>query len=437
MTIERKTVVPVIWTGTGYRFGKPRLRARLRPVEPDPGEGNGDMENLPVFTPPVDATGTTEVATALTEWIKTVPDGSIIRLAENGIYRVDDASVVVENRQDLRFEFNGAKMIRTRLIDQHLRYPQRHGILKILSCTNIEIWQPHLEGVVYDAWLDPVTGDRHPYRILDRRGDERSLTAAARSDGLYSVALEFEHGLDIDRGANVTVYGGFVSGVGGDGVFIRGIGHRLLPMPGTALTPGCGMVVDRNGRQGIAHTSGADCKIIGVDVVGSRRGCINMEPLPNGVVNGVELAYCKVRGNGLGITSSGGGQVNNAWVHHIEFGDTGTPSLHNGSKHWDTMIRRHNWLVEHCTGKVGGSSAPGLRFHRIDNVIVRNNSLTFPSSREMTGCEFIECTGWEFYGNDFHRATTKMAVKEMLVDEDGVPILNEKGDWQYYTTYTE
>jgi hypothetical protein len=405
-----KTVLPQLWTGFGFRISHPRRRVRPADPppteEPDPGSVNPPW---PVYVPPVDATGATDVGAALSAWIATVPAESIIRFAPQGVYRIDDASVLVKNRDQLRFEFNGAKFLRTRLIDQHLRYPDRNGHFRLLDSTRIEIWEPQMEGVVYDSWLDPVTGERHPSAIYDRRGTLRSLSKGTRTDGLYSVALEFEHGIDISGCSDVDVYGGSVSGVGGDGVFLRGDRCKLLPLPGTPLAHGCGLVVDRNGRQGIAHTRGNDCKIIGVDVVGSRRGSINMEPLSSSIVNNVEVAYCRTRGNGLGVTSSGGGQVNNAHIHHNHNVATGTPYLHNGSS--NETVRRSNWIVEYNTGAVGGSSAPGMRFLRVDGVIVRYNNMTFPASRNMAAVACVDCTGIDVHSNTWPGAAVDLVIQ--------------------------
>ena len=66
----------------------------------------------PAVYVPVDSTGATDVTRSFYEFIKTVPDGSTIHFAKNGMYMADGV-LLFQNRNSISIEGNGALIFAT------------------------------------------------------------------------------------------------------------------------------------------------------------------------------------------------------------------------------------------------------------------------------------------------------------------------------------
>ena len=176
------------------------------------------------------AGGSADVGGKLTTWLSSVVGPATIRCPRFGTYRVDDASVVVYAPQGITYDFNGSTLLRTRLLDQRLRYPNRHGFLRLMKPVDVTVQRLRVDGRVTNdgsmiaACEQVIDGRPH---LTDQRGTPRSLDTqagllpphwpVAGEWGVYCQALAFEHGI-ADGGGPHHCGGLLPGGDGGDGI---------------------------------------------------------------------------------------------------------------------------------------------------------------------------------------------------------------------------
>lgn len=191
----------------------------------------------------------------------------------------------------------------------------------------------------------------------------------ARFDGRF----EFEHAFDFQSSSMKLKNAGarYVFGDGfelGDGVYVGEGG------------PCIDSVVDNFragpvGRQGGAVTHATNTKITRYrSVDGTARSGLDIEPIGEGVVDGIEVAYCAIQNtNLLGITSGGAGMVKNLWLHHNRLRVTGIPVLFFRSS--VKTFQRGAHRVTDNTYTVGSSTEPGLRANRLESLEFSRNTV--------------------------------------------------------------
>lgn len=321
--------------------------------------------------------GSADVGATLTRWLEQAQAllgerPAIIQFAQNGVYRIDDAAVVLDGASNLTLDFRGATLKRTRVIDQHLRYRGRHGFLRLINGpTNVTVRNLNVRGVnTNDGSIEAVadaTADGK-YWLRDADGKLQTIDNAAGLPagqyGIYSVALAFEHGIDIVDGVNVLVENSDLRGMGGDGVNTIGMATNGITVRNVTIR--------RNGRQGIAIVAGTGFLIENNDIM-SRRAAIDMEPdRATHVTTDIVIRNNTLRSQLLAFASGGPGEIHNVHIHDNDIYKTGVPVLSvksSGGLHRRTKYRFENNTVHTALS----SSKPLIELGNVhDSVVVGN-----------------------------------------------------------------
>ena len=221
-----------------------------------------------------------DVTPALQGWFATVPDGSVIRFAAGGCYRID-GTLELENRRDLTFGGNGATF--------------RAG----------------------------VTGAAHraQWRFIAGRGIViRDMTIVGANDAggtpsAFNEELQHQHAIDMRGVTGLKVSNVAVRNVYGDCFYI-GPGDDWAWSRDVAIT---GSTCSKSGRMGVAVTAGRNVAVTGstFDLVGLTS--ITVEP-NGGSTGGRDLM---IKNNIIGdsghwtfavVGYSGGGYIDNITV---------------------------------------------------------------------------------------------------------------------------
>lgn len=188
----------------------------------------------------IDATGKDDVTAELQALIDRVPDGGVVRLAPSGRYRID-GTLRVTGRRDLRLDGNGARLV-ARTEGGHDR-----SHLVVTGGSGIVIHDLEIVGA-------------NPFAGIGTRA--------------YRADREGQHGIRLEGATDVELARLRISDVYGDFIYLgrSDDGHwtERVWIHDSFFT--------RNGRQGIAVTSGRDVVIERNTITDTRRATIDLEP---------------------------------------------------------------------------------------------------------------------------------------------------------------
>lgn len=374
----------------------------------------GRIVEVPASIP---ADGTRDAGKLLTAFLSTVVGPATVRFPAFATYRVDDAAVVVDTPVGVTYDFNGSTLARTRVLDQRLRYPERHGFFRLNRPTDVVVRGLRVKGVVandgtLEAAADTIINGRA--HLFDKRGAARSVDTQAGllppywptvgDWGVYCQALAFEHGVDISGGRNVVVEDCWLDGMGGDGV-----GTTLDSTSGVTVRR---VTVRRNGRQGISLVAGNGFLVEGCDIR-SARAAIDLEPdTDRFAMTNIEVRDCTLASNLLPFASGGPGEIHHVNIHHNTITKGGVPVLSvmsNNNGAWE----RRDWRF--CDNRVIPALSSAQALIRLVNVhgaeIARNTinrRSTEPAGR-LTAVLTDRCSGVWVADNVFLRADPVLA----------------------------
>jgi hypothetical protein len=179
-----------------------------------------------------DATGATDVSAALSRFLSS-HDGERVALAEDGLYTV---SQVVFTAHDMTIDFRGARIESTKV--------GVYGIFLIRSSTNLVVNDASIVGTGYE-WSG---GDANP--------------------------LQWEHGIEIDSGSDITINHPTTRDVRGDGIYVGFLEGKNLPATGVVIND---PDIVRSSRNGIAPVAG-EVAIHGGTIYDSGLHGVDFEP---------------------------------------------------------------------------------------------------------------------------------------------------------------
>lgn len=356
--------------------------------------------------------GSADVGAKLSTFLASVQGPATVRFQPFGTYRVDDASVLVVRPTGITYDFNGASLIRTRLIDQRLRYPQRHGYFRLDYPTDVVVKNLRVQGRVtndgsMEAAADATTNGKAA--LLDRNGTARAIETQAGllpphwptvgDWGVYCVALAFEHAVDISGGVNVVVEDCWFDGIGGDGV-----GTTLDTTKNVTVRR---VTVRRNGRQGISLVAGNGFLVEDCDIR-SPRASIDIEPDTDKFpMTDIEVRGCTLASNLLPFASGGPGEIHDVFIHHNTITKGGVPVLHVVSNK-NGLHQRRNWRFEDNVVVPAMSSAlPLVRLTNVHGASVRRNKIARRATEaagRLIAVGLERCSGVTVADNTFLRA---------------------------------
>lgn len=311
----------------------------------------------------IDATGRSDVTARLNEFVRSVPDRSVIELPRKGRYRVE-GTLLLRNRSGLTVDGNGTTIFAT------TTGGRARSHVRVEDGRDITVTDLVVKGVNPHAGTGPLA---------------------------YDAAREHQHGFDIRSSQGIELIRVTVLNTYGDLVY-------LGPREDGSWTSD---VVIRNstlvgsGRQGIALTAARNVTIEDNVVSGTGRSTFDLEP--GGGRFGVEDV--RIRRNSVGpgrllfVAAAGRGPVNDVLVE----GNTvrGRPlSVHLAAG--DGTLRRNWRILGNRTDDVSGNPHRALMtFHRVRDVLVRGNYQRFDPRRLMHGARISDSCNVVVSGNDF------------------------------------
>ncbi len=307
------------------------LRALL--VVPLLGWATGWQEPPLVPTPTgIDATGRDDVTVELQSLIDRTPDGGVVRLDDDGSYRVEGTLRITE-RHGLTLAGNGARLFATTTGDLERAH------LAIIGGAGIVIHDLEISGA-------------NPYAGLDDRA--------------YQEEVVGQHGIRIEGATDVELARVHVLDVYGDFVYLGR--HDDLRWSERVWIHDS--LFERSGRQGIAITAGRDVVIERNTITDTRRATIDLEPnSPSWGVQNVHILDNQVGpGRLLFVAAAGRGPVSGIVIARNRL-----------EGHILNMIaappdgeRRSSYYVLDNTSDQLATRSP-LSFSGIDGLVVRGN----------------------------------------------------------------
>jgi hypothetical protein len=293
----------------------------------------------------IDANGERDVTNELMTFITSVPDGSTIAFPAEARYRID-TSLVIEGRNDLTFEGNGAEFFATTDADRN----RRHW------------WIRNSKGITV---RDVVVRGANPN--------------AGTSEAAYRSDREAQHGFDFAGVENVLLERVNVTDVYGDFVYI-GLGKRGWSKNVTVRDSR----FERNGRQGVSITAGQDILIERNVIRDVRRSTFDLEP--NGTNWGARRVMITDNDIGPGRLNFIAGHGYAAPFDDIKvIGNRLKGKTMNVSLKAPDPSRRSNFsLIGNISDASYGSPAPPIVITGFDGVTIRDNVMRLDAGRKMT-----------------------------------------------------
>lgn len=293
----------------------------------------------------IDPTGTRDVGPALTDFFRSVPNGSRVVLPAGATYRIETA-VVIQDKQDLLIEGNGARSITTSRGDR----TRQHW--RILGGERIVIKDLTVKGA------NPNGGTSEEAGVRELEAQHGFNFAGTHGAELYNVTVTDVYG-DF-------VYFGWDSGTGRWTEDVR-VHHSTFL---------------RNGRQGMSFTGARRIRIDNNVIGHTRRATFDLEP--NGGRTGVEDILIEDNDVGPGrlnfIAAVGSGFVNRIAVKN----NTLTGRAMNSTM-GSLSERRSDWTIFGNTSdtRYGNPGGGIMAFRLTDRVLVAENSQPAQAGRSM------------------------------------------------------
>jgi hypothetical protein len=315
-----------------------------------------------LHTPNVDATGVTDVSSAMAAFLASVPDGSTIDLASNGRYRME-STLVIDGRHDLTIRGHGATFVATSQGDQ------MRANVRVLGSSNITITDLKVVGA------NPLAGAK---------------------DRIYHAEFGGQHGFDIDSSRHVSLLRVSATDTYGDFVYIGG--RDGFPQSDDVIVRDSFFA--RSGRQGITLTSANAVAVTGTTITEPKRSMFDFEPgrdagnsLTNVLISGNTLS----KGPLLFVAAEGHGGVDHVTIQDNRLTDM---NLGVALEDLDGGVR-YDWkILDNTANYVSGNPyGATMRFWRIDGLVVTGNYQPMKPDRDMVLVGATDSCGVTVAGN--------------------------------------
>ncbi len=293
----------------------------------------------------VDATGATDVSAQMAAFFASVPDGSVVNLAPQGRYRMDQ-TLVLNGRHSLSINGNGATFFEVTTGDMH------RSNVRLQNSSGIYIQNLILRGANPNAGL---------------------------SDAAYVPTLEHQHGFELLSVSNVALANDTVTDVYGDFVYLSAAPNGP-PTNGVMIV---GNHFARNGRQAVAMTE-ARYVYIGANTIGAvRSATFDFEPPDLHGVDHVTIDANNVgTGRQLFVAADGHGFVNDITVSNNVLS---AQALQIWAQNLTPGLR-NNWKVFGNTSAVtyGSPTGAAMMITNGNGIDIHGNHQPFQPLRNMT-----------------------------------------------------
>jgi hypothetical protein len=319
------------------------------------------------------------VTAGLQKWINAAPDNSVLPFPAHACYRIDE-TLFVENRHGLTFEGHGVVLKAVSLGDR----TRSHFVLS--------------------------GGSQLTVRNVVVRG---SNFDAGANRGAYHSDLEAQHAFGVSGATNVLLDHVEAYDIFGDFVYI-GPGKNNVPSRAVRVV---NSHFERSGRQGIAIVHAENVTIQGNEISEVARSMFDIEPNDP-----------RQKARSIRIIGNVTGRAVNFWLADkgalASIGDI----LISGNRMTEATgglifvyvpagAYRGPFTIENnhfiANNKVGDESSSGAFFFaHAENVTIRNNDVTFPSSGDMPAVELRDSHHVQVAGNTFTNAGETMLATE-------------------------
>lgn len=318
-----------------------------------------------------------DVTKELLTWIASVPDGSTLLFGPKACYRMD-GSLRITNRVGLTFQGNGAtfKSFEKGPLNSRGQSERRH--IWFLNSKRLTLRDIRVEGT-------------------------NKVSDTSAGFGSYNSKYEFEHAFAFDGVQDLVLENLAADAIWGDGLYLG----SLKPVRNARVS---GLVIDRNGRQGVGISNADGVLLEDLRILHGRRAGFDMEPLPASAVRNIEIRNSYSNSRLLAFASFGVNDASNVYIHNNTITGTGVPWIYVNASDGS---RRHDWRVHNNTlERVLGSPMAALYFVNVHNVDVRGNISHVNRDRNMKAIQFKNSAGaLRVIGNDFTGAC-KAYVKD-------------------------
>ena len=349
--------------------GLPR-RNRHRTAGPQPSVG---PEGAIVVKAPTDGTDVTQIILTA---IAAAPDGATLFFPP-GRYRCE-GSLKVTDRVGLTFTGPATFYATERgKLDNQGNSQRRHWWF--VRCRDITVKDIRVESI-------------------NTKADQRP------GFGSYLWNHEFEHGFAFHECAGIVVEDCSTYGTYGDGLYLG----NEAPTTNVRVS---GLVVEYNGRQGVALSNCEGVLLENVQIRNTRRAGFDLEPaLSSWRVRDVEIRNSSINGYHVAFAAGGDGDVSGIHIHHNTVAGPGVPWVHVGAT---DGTRRRNWRIEdNVIQDWLGSPEPAFRFVNVDDIAIRRNVCHIASQQSRLPIRFTDCRGTlEVTNNDFRAANRVYEAK--------------------------
>jgi polygalacturonase len=298
-----------------------------------------------------------DVTDVIQAQIDAAPDGYTI-IFPPGRYRCE-GSLIIENRSGLKF------------VGPATFYATRKGDLDLQGNSQRRHW-----------WF---RGSRDLV-VDDLRVVSTNTTPDQREGfGAYLANYEFEHGFAIHECENVVVRNCSTFGTWGDGLYIG----NQAPSRNVRVS---GLVVEWNGRQGLAISNADGVLLENVQIRNTRRAGFDLEPATAAwSVRNVEIRNCFTNGYHVAFAAAGNGDVSNIYIHDNRIKGPGVPWVYVRAS---DGTRRRNWRIhDNRVLNALGSPMPALFFSKVDNITIRRNKSPIVATQSRLAIRFESCHG--------------------------------------------
>lgn len=348
---------------------------------------------LPGLPPPpqIPADCSRDVTAELNAWIARAPQRSTLTFARNGCYRTE-STVLVEDKNGVTFEGNGATFRRTQLTAENMRYPEHSPHWRIVKSSDLTFRNLRVEGTNSgpSRLREVLPGGRD---TTDAKGRKQRIGCEEEEEGYgcFSKAFAFEHGFHIGEVNGVTLEHAIIDAVWGDGIYVG------LPVGSTNVRI-IDVTIDRNGRQGVAIGKASGVLMDSVRVLHSYRAGVDLEPTSpaNPAIEGVEIRNSMFRSRLRALAAGGRGGVNDIYYHDNRILDSALPWVDSES---GLGMTRFGWRI-HNNVYEGAVSQHALRFVNTKDVDIRGNVMRYESRepedvvRLFEGAEAVIACNW-------------------------------------------
>jgi hypothetical protein len=295
--------------------------------------------------PTIDPSGARDVSAAMNAFLRSVPDGSVVRFRSGARYRMDQR-LVISGRRDLEIDGNGATIVARTDGDATRSH------VRIENSSNIFVHDLTVRGA-------------NPH--------------AGTGDAAYRPAREHQHAFDVRSVDTLTLEHVSAYDVYGDFVYLG----QMPNGPWSAHVTVSDSRFARNGRQGIALIAVRDVLIERNTLTGMRRATFDLEP--RAADDGVDRV--RIRDNDIGpgklmFVAADGSKP----VHHVTVADNRlTGQALQIYVHHSRPGYRDDWTIVRNRSDLALSNPhhSAMRIWRVDGLDIRDNRQPFKAGRDM------------------------------------------------------